>query len=153
MLLVDIDGVLNVYGVDSCPDGFTEYDLFPEDDEPTRLAPVHGRWLRELSDVFDLVWASGWGFQAHAHLGPILDLDEFPFVPMPAIPFAPREKVPAIASYVGTRPAAWIDDVIVPEAVAWARAREVPTILIEVDHREGLQRTHVDQLLTWATAL
>jgi hypothetical protein len=80
-------------------------------------------------------------------VGPILDLDEFPFVPMPTVPFPPHEKVPAIASYVGNRPAAWVDDVVVPEAVAWARAREAPTILIEVDHREGLQRAHVDQLI------
>lgn len=124
MLLVDIDGVLNVYGVESCPKGFTEYHLFPEDEEPTRLALVHGPWLRELSEAFDVVWASAWGFQAHEYLGPILDLDEFPFVPMPAIPFPPHQKVPAIASHVGNRPAAWVDDVVVPEAVAWARARE-----------------------------
>ena len=42
---------------------------------------------------------------------------------------------------------------IVPEALAWARAREAPTILIEVDYREGLQRAHVDQLMTWARGL
>jgi hypothetical protein len=72
---------------------------------------------------------------------------------MPAIPFPPRDKVPAIASYVGDRPAAWIDDVIVPQARAWAQAREAPTILIHVNHREGLQRTHVDQLMAWARRL
>ena len=102
MLLVDIDGVLNVYGVESCPEGFTEYRLLPEDEEPTRLAISHGRWLPELSEAFDVVWALAWGFQAHELLGPILDVDEFPFVPMPAIPFPPQEKVPAIASYVRT---------------------------------------------------
>lgn len=64
LLLVDIDGVLNVYGVEECPTGYAEYELFPADDEPTRLAVIHGTWLRELGSAFDLVWASGWGVQA-----------------------------------------------------------------------------------------
>ena len=28
-LLLDVDGVLNPYGTVTCPEGFTEYDLFP----------------------------------------------------------------------------------------------------------------------------
>lgn len=43
-----------MYGVEACPDGYREYDLFPEDDDPTRLATVHGDWLTELGGVFDL---------------------------------------------------------------------------------------------------
>src|SRR2546421_13053011 len=103
LLLIDIDGVLNVYGVSSCPDGYAEHLLFPEDDEPTRLAAAHGPWLRELAVEFDLVWASGWGFEAHARLGPILGVDESPFVPMPAIPVDPRYKILAAAGKVGGR--------------------------------------------------
>ena len=150
LLLIDIDGVLNVYGVSSCPDGYAEHLLFPEDDEPTRLAAAHGPWLRELAVEFDLVWASGWGFEAHARLGPILGVDEFPFVPMPAIPFAPRDKIPAVAGYVGDRPVVWIDDLVVPEARDWAAARSAPTLLIETDHTCGLLREHVDEALSWA---
>ncbi len=118
LLLVDIDGVLAPWGFERGPDGFCEYELFPEDDEPIRLASVHGEWPRELHAFFDLVWASAWGFQAHALLGPILGMEEFPYVPMPEIPFPPADKVPAIAAYVGKRAAAWLDDAMVPEAHA-----------------------------------
>jgi hypothetical protein len=153
VLLVDIDGVLNVYEVDDCPEGYSEFELFPDDEEPCRLCVVHGEWLRELSRQFDIAWASAWGFDAHRVLGPILGLEEFPFVPMPALPFPPADKVPAIAAFVGERPAAWLDDVVTPEAHAWARGRQAPTLLIEVDHREGLQRRHVEELLIWRSQL
>ena len=63
------------------------------------------------------------------------------------ISFPPADKVPAIVAYVGDRPTTWIDDIAVAEARVWARGRGAPTLLIEVDHRHGLQRQHVDQLL------
>ena len=135
LLLVDIDGVLNVYGVEACPDGYREYDLFPEDDDPTRLATVHGDWLTELGGVFDLVWASAWGIRANELIAPILRIRPLPFVPMPEIPFPARDKVPAIDAYVGDMPVAWLDDVVVDEAVAWASERTASTLLVEVDHR------------------
>jgi hypothetical protein len=134
--------------METCPDGFYEYELFPEDDEPVRLAAVHGEWLRELSAAFDLVWASAWGFQAHQLLGPILDLAEFPFVPMPPIPFPPEEKVPVASAFVGERAAAWIDDMIGDTAMRWAQARTAPTLLVPIDHKTGLTRPTVDQLLS-----
>jgi len=153
ILLVDIDGVLNVYGVEVAPEGYQDYDIFPEDDEPVRLSLVHGEWLRELSAVFDLVWGSAWGIVAHRHLGPILQLDPFPYVPMPPIPFPPADKVPAIDAYLGDRPAAWIDDLLGPEAIAWAESRTAPTLLVETDPTIGLLREHVDRLTAWAADL
>lgn len=153
LLLVDIDGVLNPWAIDECPAGFSEYWLFPEDEEPVRLAAAHGEWLMELAKHFDVVWASAWGSQAHRLLGPILGLEEFPFVPMPDTPFQPRDKVPAVAMFVGDRPAAWVDDQMVPEAHAWARSRGEPTLLLEVDHRVGLGRGDVERLLAWVRDL
>ena len=89
MLLVDIDGVLNPYGVEACPPGYEEYILFPDDEGPSYfvfLASIHAEWLSELAEHFDLVWASAWGFQANQLVGPILGLPEIPFVPMPPMP-------------------------------------------------------------------
>ena len=65
MLLIDIDGALNPWENEECPAGFCEYRLFPESEEPVRRAAVHGKWLMELGEQFNLVWASAWGFQAH----------------------------------------------------------------------------------------
>jgi hypothetical protein len=98
-------------------------------------------------------WASAWGADAHRVIVPILGLDEFPFVPMPVIPFPPTDKVLAVAAFVCDRPAAWLDDVVTPGARAWARERPVTTLLIEVDHRTGLQRRHVEHLMMWRSQL
>jgi hypothetical protein len=61
--------------------------------------------------------------------------------------------VPAIASYVGGRPAAWLDDIVTPEARAWVRERSAPTLLVEVDPQQGLQRRHVEELVAWRSQL
>lgn len=46
---------------------------------------------------------------------------------VPATPFPPEVEVTAVAAFVGERPAAWLDDVMVPEAHAWAQSRIAPT--------------------------
>ena len=135
------------------PAGYEEYDLFPEDDEPVRLARGHGTWLHELREVFELSWATGWGENANRVLCPFFDLPELPTVALPHAPFEPRHKVPAIAAVVGERPAAWVDDMLTPEARDWAAARTAPTLLVDVDSATGLARTDVDRLLGWATTL
>ena len=63
LLLVDVDGLLNPYAADTCPEGYCEFNFF-EGEEPVRLADVHGKWLRELGEVLTLVWATGWGDEA-----------------------------------------------------------------------------------------
>jgi hypothetical protein len=153
VLLMDIDGVLNPYAASTCPTGYSEYQLFPDDPEPHRLCVQHGAWLAELSNTFDIAWASAWGCMAHELLGPILGIERFPFVPMPPIPFPPAEKVPVIDSYVGARPAAWLDDLIGDEGHAWATSRTHPTLLLAVDPALGWTRNEVEQLLTWAHSL
>jgi hypothetical protein len=123
LLLVDIDGVLSVYDVEACPEGYEEFQLFADDPEPSLLCRAHARWLAELARAFDLVWASAWGLQANERLRPVLGLDPLPFVPMPPIPFDPTEKVPAIEAYIGDRPAASLDDLSGDEARQWAEPR------------------------------
>jgi hypothetical protein len=149
LLLLDVDGVLNPFGADRCPSGYEEFDFFP-DEEPVRLCRAHADWLRELGERFELAWATGWGAEANHLLAPVLQLPQLPVIGFPPIPFEPREKVPAIARYVGSRPTAWIDDALTPEARAWATAREVPTLLIDVDPAEGLTHAVVLRLLRWA---
>ena len=150
LLLLDIDGVLNPFA--ACPTGYAEYFLFP-DDEPVRLARMHSAWLHELSEPFEIVWASGWGDQANQLLGPILNLPDYGSVPFPPVPFEPEEKLPAIQSFVQDRAVAWVDDVLLPRAWAWSTERRDPTLLIAVDPAVGLEREHVDRLLRWAREL
>lgn len=140
--------MLNVYGVVTCPEGYAEHTVFPGEG-PVMLAVVHGAWIRELAESFDVVWASAWGADS-ALLHPILGLDSMPYVPMPAARFDARAKVPAIDAYAGGRPVVWIDDIVTAEAQQWAATRGAPTLLIETDPRIGLQRGHVEQALDWA---
>ena len=153
LLLVDIDGVLSPYGAESCPEGYEEYHLFPNDPDPHRLCPAHGRWLTELTEYFEVVWASAWGVVAHEILGPILGVREFPFVPMPDIPFLPAEKVAAVVAYAGSRAVVWLDDAFGPEAFNWAARRAEATLLVPIDPAIGMLRSHIDEALAWRRAL
>lgn len=162
LLLMDVDGVLNPYP--DCPDGFKEYDFFPEDDEPVRLAAIHRDWLHELAEGFTMVWATGWGEDANRLLCPHFGLPELPVIAFPPVPFDPAAKVqssaaftaakvPASADLAADHAVAWVDDIVTSEARAWAQARSYPTLLVEVDHRIGLTRDAVDSLLAWRVSL
>ena len=48
-LLVDIDGVTEPMGSRRLPGWLHRDRFFAQDDEPVRLAHIHGRWLREIS--------------------------------------------------------------------------------------------------------
>jgi hypothetical protein len=148
LLLLDVDGVLNPFP--DCPAGFSEHDLFPDDSEPVRLAVAHRGWLQELAGMYEIVWASAWGHDANRLLCPFYGIPECALVEFPPTPFSPREKLPAVARFVGDRPAAWIDDEVTDDAEQWAADRPSPTLLIQVEPRAGLRRCHVDRLLSWA---
>ena len=153
VLLVDVDGVLNPFGFDGPPKGFGAHNFFPEDDYPVYLTEVHGRWLRELSDSFEMVWATGWCEDANRLLAPFFGLPQWPTIPFPPVPFDPAEKVPAIDFFARERSCAWIDDNMTPEALDWAAGRSAPALTIEVESSVGLTREMVDQLLEWANSL
>jgi hypothetical protein len=82
---------------------------------------------------------------------PLLRLPELPVIEFPAVPFEPRDKLPAVRSFAGDRPLAWLDDALAPEVREWAAERDVPTLLIDVDPAVGLTRHAVDECLRWAS--
>lgn len=150
LLFLDVDGVLNPFP--DTPPGFDEYDFFPEAGEPVRLAPAHRDWLHELSSVYELVWATGWGEHANRLLSPFFGLPAYPVVPLPHR-FQPTDKVPAIDAFAGDRAAAWVDDIVTAEARAWAARRRAPTLLVEIDAAVGLTRQAMDRLRDWSAIL
>jgi hypothetical protein len=150
LLFVDIDGVLNPYG-DHRSDGYTDHWLFPKDVEPVRVCACHATWLHALSHDFELVWGTSWSEDDRALLATVLDLPPFSgAVQLPAPPFDPVLKVPAIDRVADGRPLAWLDDLLMPEAWSWASSRRAPTLLVPVDPATGLTERHVAGLLAWA---
>jgi hypothetical protein len=122
-------------------------------EEPVRVCPGHGAWLRELSARFTLTWVTAWEEEANRRLAPLLDLPRLPVVPLPPPPFPPGAKLPAVVEYVGEQPLAWLDDVVTGEMRAWASVRPEPTLLVEVSPAEGLSRRVVDRCLEWGGVL
>ena len=146
LLLLDVDGVLNPLGVSDAP-GFTTQRV---GGMRVLLSTTHGRWLRELADVFDLTWATSWERDADL----IAERIGLP-VGLPAITFTGQTewtvKLPDVMEYVGHRALAWVDDQLGPEVHAWAISRPAPTLLIETDSRVGLTEAQVERLRTWAS--
>jgi hypothetical protein len=153
LLFVDIDGVLNPYH-GPCPDGFSEYWLFTDEDEPVRVSDRHGEWLHELARHYDLMWGSSWSEEERAMLAGILDLPYFHgAVELPRGQFDPALKVPAIDRAAGVRSLAWIEDLLTREAWTWSLSRAAPTLLVLIDPAVGLTHEHVVRLIDWAAEI
>ncbi|MDX6352642.1 MAG: hypothetical protein QOF84_7432 [Streptomyces sp.] len=152
LLFLDIDGVLNP--VLPTP-GFLPYDILHF---TVLLSAAQGGWLRELAEVYELVWATTWEHDANKHLAPRLGLPPLPVVefsayrPRPGDPrlpgcqaFTGRKWAPILRHAAG-RPFAWIDDVIPRRLVRRARLRP-DRLLLPVDPAHGMSRGHVERLL------
>jgi HAD domain in Swiss Army Knife RNA repair proteins len=155
LLLVDVDGVISLFGFDhrSPPPG--RYQLV---DGITHFLSVSaGDYLRRLAEAFELAWCTGWEEKANEYLPLALGLAG----PLPHVVFDPSErpaqahwKLGAIDRHVDpTRPVAWIDDAHDDGCLSWAAARAAPTLLVTTDPAVGLTEAEVERLLAWAAEL
>ena len=152
VLLVDIDGVVSLWGFDpnARPAG-----AFHNVDGVTHFlssdAAIH---LLDLHERFELVWCSGWEEKAEEYLPRVLPIPRgLPFLSFERNPGRGNGhwKLAAIDAYAGPRrPLAWIDDAHDDACRAWAAAREAPTLLVSTDPATGLTDAHVAQLTAWA---
>ncbi len=155
LLLVDVDGVISLFGFDhhSPPPG--RYQLV--DGIMHFLSEATGAHLRLLSEEFELAWCTGWEEKANEYLPLALGLAG----PLPHVVFDPDErparahwKLGAIDRHVeSTRPLAWIDDAHDDGCASWAAARSGPTLLVTTDPAVGLTADEVNRLLAWAGEL
>ncbi|HWX75004.1 MAG TPA: HAD domain-containing protein [Solirubrobacteraceae bacterium] len=164
LLLVDIDGVVSLFGDAGSDAPSVEEALSGSyhaiDGIPHFLSATAAAHLLRLRTSFELVWASGWEEKANEYLPLLLGLPE----PLPFIPFSLRTpvgartthahwKLEAIAAYVGERPLAWIDDAFNPACHEWAKARAAPTLLVSTLPAHGLTAREARTLQEWAQAL
>jgi hypothetical protein len=158
LLLVDIDGVLSLFGFEgqSPPQG----RLALIEGMPHLLSSQSAGHLRVLADLYECAWCSGWEERADEHLPHLLDLPRgWPHVPLdgrrrgPAgTSVAGHWKLAAIDAFAGRdRPLAWIDDALDDACHAWAAARPGPTLLVPTQPAVGLTAAEAQRLAAWVT--
>jgi hypothetical protein len=166
LLMVDIDGVISLFGGwqrgglghrhSSSPDAAPAGSLHSIDGTPHFLSATAAAHLLELAAVYELVWASGWEERANEHLPHLLGLPpELPFLRFDrAVGRANAHwKLDAIDAYAAGRPLAWIDDALNDACHEWAHARAAPTLLVETDPEIGLTAGEASRLAAWAQQL
>jgi len=160
LLGLDVDGVLNAFADPYTLPTHTQayvggyWVLLNLDDHP--------KWITELQEHFDIVWATMWTHSANELLAPVLGIGPFPVIDHDRIPETVDDsvfkaidslKIVTIDPFVGDRPFAWIDDDINVAAKTWAQGRTAPTKLVAPDPIYGITRNHVDELIAWAKGL
>ncbi|HEY4427595.1 MAG TPA: HAD domain-containing protein [Solirubrobacteraceae bacterium] len=158
LLMVDIDGVISLFGVAPSLGGETpgaDGCFHSIDGIPHFLSATAAAHLLALSEHFELVWASGWEEKANEYLPHLLGLPELPFLRFPAGVQGTRRtvghwKLDTIDEYAAGRPLAWVDDALGPACHEWAAARTAPTLLVETVPERGLTSREALLLEGWA---
>ncbi|MFL5843844.1 MAG: hypothetical protein ACJ762_04055 [Solirubrobacteraceae bacterium] len=153
VLLVDIDGVISLWGFpsDERPDG-TWHNV---EGIPHFLSSTAAGHLHDLAEWFELVWCSGWEERASEHLPGLIGVPALPYLSFDRNPGRANAhwKLTAIDAHAGDRPLAWIDDALDERVEEWAARRSAPTFLLHTDPAVGLTDDGVEQLRRWAAGL
>jgi hypothetical protein len=152
LLLIDVDGVISLFGFDPARPPSGRFQMV--DGIAHYLSATAGAHLRAVAERYELVWCTGWEEKANDYLPHALGLE----APLPHVSFDRAAavgdahwKLPAIDAYAGAeRSLAWIDDALDDRCRAWARARPGATLLVDTAPATGLCEDHVTRLLTWA---
>jgi hypothetical protein len=155
LLLLDIDGVISLFGFDAQGPPAGRYQLV--DGIVHFLSTTVAGFVHELAGSFEPVWCSGWEEKADeilpAALGLPKGLAHLSFLRVDGAP-ARHWKLAAIEAFAGPRRAlAWVDDAFDDSCHTWAANRAGPTRLVRTDPPVGLTAEHVADLLAWAGAL
>ncbi len=157
LLLIDIDGVISLFGFDARRPPGGRFELI--DGIVHFLSATAGELLGDLEPHFELVWCSGWEEKADEYLPRALGLPaglaHLTFADPGPPASAPRHwKLEAIDAWAGpSRPLAWIDDAFDDSCRAWAADRRGPTLLVATDPAVGVTPRDVSRLRAWAAQL
>jgi hypothetical protein len=153
-LLIDIDGVLSLWGFD--PNRRPPGTFMSVEGIVHVLSEQAARHLLDLMPDFEPVWCTGWEEKANEHLPAALGLGPFPYLSFDGSPGTSslgHWKLEAIDAFCGDRPLAWVDDAFNEACFAWAERRGAPTLLVETVPAEGLLAVHAAELRSWARRL
>lgn len=155
LLLIDVDGVISLFGFDPGQPPAGHFQMV--DGIAHFLSATAGEHLRQLGDVFELAWCTGWDEKANEYLPLALGLP----AELPLVIFDERDRPPSahwkvagIDAWVDpARPLAWVDDAHDSRCRTWATSRTAPTLLVTTDPATGLTDAHVAELRAWARRL
>lgn len=163
LLLVDIDGVVSLFGFPPPPAAPPAGSFHWIDGIPHFLSAHAATHLLALGERFELVWCSGWEERADEYLPSLLGLPAgLPFLRFDAAVRSSSGsgsstyghwKLSAIDAHAGSRPLAWIDDCLDAPCHEWAAARVArgaPTLLVQTEAAVGITGAHVRELSRWA---
>ena len=155
LLLVDVDGVVSLFGFDAATPPPGKPALI--DGVPHWLSSQAADALIRLGSLYESVWCTGWEERADEHLPWLLGLPKgWPHIALkaargPGRGVAGHWKLAAIDAFAGAdRSLAWIDDDLDAACVAWAERRPGPTFLARTDPATGLTAALTDCLAAWA---
>ncbi|MFF9059766.1 hypothetical protein ACF09K_13920 [Streptomyces sp. NPDC014882] len=100
----------------------------------------------------DLVWATTWGEDANAVVGPRLGLPPLPVADLPEEPPPPgvHWKTRPLLSRAAGRPFVWLDDEITPADREYVEAcRPAPALLYRVAPERGLVKGDLEAVAAW----
>jgi hypothetical protein len=153
VVLIDVDGVLSLYGRNLDirhggrwlnVDGILHF-----------LSESAAEPLLRLASDFDCVWCTGWEDRADEYLRPHYGLPRpLTHLTFSSAPAGAHWKLGAIdAAFGPSRPLAWIDDTLDAGCRAWARDRPGPTLLVDTEPPVGLRPEHAERIAGWAAAI
>jgi hypothetical protein len=154
ILAVDVDGVISLFGFEEPPDRtIARFELI--DGMVHCISIAAGQRLGRLSELYDLVWATGWEDRANDLLPQLLGLPQLPYLTFDgAARFGSAHwKLAPLDEYGRGRPMAWIDDSFDESCYEWARQRQAlgdPTLLVPTESHLGLEEVHAEALAAWA---
>lgn len=150
VLLLDIDGVINVFQCSIARETQVAPYL-----PAVKLLPGLADWLARLNDAFYIVWCSHWGALVNIDAARAWGIGARPLIEPAAGEPAGRDwKALAVgrsfAAWSG--PIAWVEDDFTPAAHSWAATRlkqRRRTWLVDV-RETGLTEEITEYLIEWA---
>jgi hypothetical protein len=122
------------------------------------LSTTAAEHLQALSELYELVWCSGWEERANEHLPHALGVGPLPYLRFDGdvgggASSRAHWKLDAIDEHAADRAIAWIDDAFNDACHEWAAARAAPTLLVTTDPARGLTDGEAVRLRAWAAEL
>ena len=161
LLLVDVDGVLNVFGFSW--EGYEEPDselekVFEAMGWTIRFPTGTAQRMARLSEAFDCVWATTWEERANDLIAPHLGVGaDWPVIKFKGWARHPTWKLPDVRKWCEDnargRRVAWLDDDLHGDAEEWAAKRTEggePTVLVSTHNEKGLTDRLTRELMEWA---